>query len=108
MLLAITRLLKSNVIRTIASVVAVGAASIGFVSDILGLRGDDDESATVVTVLVNESTTPTNFTVDPTTTSVIGSTDPQVSLEQLRASLVARASSGILDGCGQQDRKSVV
>lgn len=101
MLLAITRLLKSNVIRTIASVVAVGAASIGFVSDILGLRGDDDKSATVVTVLVNESTTPTNFAVDSTTTTLIGSTDPQVSLEQLRASLVARASSGILDGCGQ-------
>ncbi len=101
MLVAISRLLKSNIVRTIASVVAVGAASIGFVSDILGLRDDEDKTATVVTILVNDSTTQTNFTEQSTTTSMPGSTDPQISLEQLRASLVARASSGILDGCGQ-------
>lgn len=101
MFLAISRLFKSKIVRTIASIVAVGTASLGFLSDVLGLRGSDEKSASVITVLVNDTAVSTTSSITSTTSTLSSSTDPQVALEQLRASLVARASSGILDGCGQ-------
>lgn len=101
MFLAISRLFKSNIVRTIASIVAVGTASVGFLSDVLGLRGSDEKDASVITILVNDTAVSTTSIITSTTSTSNSSTDPQAALEQLRASLVARASSGILDGCGQ-------
>ena len=101
MFLAISRLFKSNIVRTIASIVAVGTASIGFLSDILDLRGSGEKSASATTVSVNDTAVSTTSIIASTTSTLSSSTDPQVALEQLRASLLARASSGILDECGQ-------
>lgn len=101
----ILALFKSTAGKTIIGVVTVGTASLGFISDILGLGSSDEGKTTVITVLVNTNTasdnTPIASTAVPTTTSTVPD-DPANALEVLRASLSARASSGVLDVCGKQ------
>lgn len=101
----ILALFSSTAGKTVIGVITVGTASLGFISDILGLRSSDEAKTTVVTVLVDTnaagSSTTTQSVATPTTTSTLPD-DPANALEALRTSLSARASSGVLDVCGKQ------
>lgn len=101
----ILALFRSPVGRTIIGAITVGTASLGFISDILGLRSSEEAKTTVVTVLVDTnaagSSTTTESVAAPTTTSTLPD-DPANALEALRTSLSARTSSGVLDVCGKQ------
>jgi hypothetical protein len=110
------RALRSTAAKTLIGIVTIGTASIGFVSDILGLRDSKESEPTVITVLVeSESDTENDATTDEinagtyaqsplSTTTSVGSfsQDPETALDLLRTVLAARASSGVLDVCGKQ------
>lgn len=81
----------------LAGVVGFVAAGIGLVSDVLGFRGGDAGSTVVITVPVTDQRLQ-SLTTD--TSSLVGSTDPEVALDELRASLAARSSSGPIEECG--------
>lgn len=98
------RLLKSPLAKTVVAIATVGTAVVGFVSDILGLRSEDTQAPTVITVLVEttEDSTQETTTSSTTSTSVAPATfiSPQTALEELRTELSARATSGVLEVCG--------
>lgn len=83
--------------RLLLGATTVGAAGIGFVSDLRGLRDSSEVSTTVATVLVSESTSVLTL---PTTSTTLP-LNPEQGLEKLRISLAARSSTGVLDVCGQ-------
>ena len=98
-------LFKSTTAKAVIGAVTVGTASLGFISDILGLRSSDEATTTVITVLVNSSDGnipgQTQQTVAPSTTTTTPD-NPESALEALRTSLAARASSGVLNSCSKQ------
>jgi len=92
--------------KAIVGAITIATAGIGFISDILGLRSSDEAEPTVVTVLVTvepsgkQKSSENDEESVPTTTTAID--DPAAALEVLRTTLVARASSGVLEVCGKK------
>ena len=98
---SVLRLFRSRTVRGVLAAGGAVAAVFGFVSDVLGIRESQEVAPVAVTVEVTAapvSTTSSSTTVATPTT--LQDLDPESALEELRISLAARSSSGVLDGCG--------